>query len=66
MIPRPSAVRIDDGVFPIDPTTTLAAGPELAGVAGWLRGWLGPATGCVTTYTYDVSSDRRASDSARG
>ena len=43
MIPRPSVVRIYDGVFPIDPTTPLAVGPELTGVAGWLRGWLGLA-----------------------
>jgi len=46
VIPRPSVVRIDDGVFTIDEQTTLAADPGLSGVAGWLRGWLGPATGC--------------------
>jgi hexosaminidase len=46
LLPRPAEVRVNDGVFTLDPATPLAAGPALAGVAGWLRGALGPATGC--------------------
>ena len=46
MLPRPAEVRVNDGVFTLEPATTLAADPALAGVAGWLRGVLGPATGC--------------------
>lgn len=46
MLPRPAAVRVHDGVFTLDPATPLAADPRLDGVAGWLRGALGPATGC--------------------
>jgi hexosaminidase len=46
LLPRPAAVRVHDGVFTLDPATTLEAAPALTGVAGWLRGALGPATGC--------------------
>ena len=46
MIPRPVAVRVHDGVFTLTPDTTLGAPAALTAVAGWLRGELGPATGC--------------------
>ena len=46
MLPRPAEVRVHDGVFTLDPATALDAEPALTGVAGWLRGRLGPATGC--------------------
>ena len=46
MIPRPTSVRVRDGMFTIDPATTLTAPPELASVAGALRGLLGPSTDC--------------------
>ena len=46
MIPRPTAVRVHDGMFTLDPRTTLSAPPELAEVAGWLRATFGPALGC--------------------
>jgi hexosaminidase len=46
VVPRPSAVRVNGGVFGLTTETTLWTDPELVGVAGWLRGTLGPATGC--------------------
>lgn len=46
MIPRPATVNIGAATFTLEPTTTLAAVPELHGVGEWLRGALGPATGC--------------------
>jgi hexosaminidase len=46
VIPRPAAVRVDDGVFTLDAKTTLNAPPALEGVAGWWRAATGPATGC--------------------
>ncbi len=46
MIPRPTAVRVHDGVFTLSAGTTLAAEESLSDVAGWLRAALGPSTGC--------------------
>jgi hexosaminidase len=46
VLPRPAAVAVRDGAFILNATTTLAYPPALAGVGGWLRGVLGPATGC--------------------
>ncbi|HWG99307.1 MAG TPA: beta-N-acetylhexosaminidase [Pilimelia sp.] len=46
LLPRPGRARPGAGGFRLAPDTTLAAGPDLAAVAGWLRGVLGPATGC--------------------
>ncbi len=46
LIPRPSAAVPAEGGFRLDPATPLDAAPALAGVAAWLRGTLGPATGC--------------------
>jgi len=46
VIPRPAAVRVHDGVFTLDDGTTLSAEESLTDVAGWLRGVLGPSTGC--------------------
>jgi hexosaminidase len=40
VIPRPLSRVPGDGSFPLGPATPLAAGEELAGVAGWLRGAL--------------------------
>jgi hexosaminidase len=45
MIPRPLTCDATAGGFLLDATTTLAAGPGLEGVAGWLRAVLGAATG---------------------
>ncbi|BCY13696.1 beta-N-acetylhexosaminidase [Actinoplanes sp. L3-i22] len=46
IIPRPGRAVRGLGTFRLDPATTLDTGPGLAGVAAWLRGTLGPATGC--------------------
>jgi hexosaminidase len=46
LIPRPAKVRVSDGTFTLDPTSTLSAQPGLEQVAHWLRGVLGPSTGC--------------------
>ncbi|HEV7897296.1 MAG TPA: beta-N-acetylhexosaminidase [Planosporangium sp.] len=45
LIPKPVGTTPADGVFVLDRHTIIAAGPEMAGVAGWLRGCLAPATG---------------------
>jgi hexosaminidase len=46
LIPRPSHVTtVQDGELCLDGSTVIAADPKLAGVAGWLRGALSPATG---------------------
>jgi hexosaminidase len=42
MIPRPHTASYPGGVLALDTGTALAAGPELAGVATWLRGVLAP------------------------
>jgi hexosaminidase len=46
LIPQPATVVPGAGSFTLDARTVLAAAPELARVAGWLRGALGPATDC--------------------
>jgi hexosaminidase len=46
VLPRPTAVNVLDGAFTLDLSTTLAAEPRLSNVAGWLRGVIGPVTGC--------------------
>jgi hexosaminidase len=45
LIPKPVTATPADGDFALDRDTVIAAGPEVAGVAGWLRGALAPATG---------------------
>jgi hexosaminidase len=45
LIPKPVATTPADGVFVLDHHTVISAGPEVADVAGWLRGALAPATG---------------------
>ncbi|WP_406290958.1 beta-N-acetylhexosaminidase [Embleya sp. NBC_00896] len=45
-MPRPARVSPGAGVFALTPATGLAHPPELASEAAWLRGALGPATGC--------------------
>ncbi len=61
MIPVPNAVRAGGSAFTLTPETPLLAAPQLAGVAGWLRGALGPATGC-----WLPPGDRRAARTPRG
>ncbi|BCJ41542.1 beta-N-acetylhexosaminidase [Actinoplanes ianthinogenes] len=46
LVPRPALVLPASDGFPLDLTTALDATPELAEVAIWLRGTLGPAVGC--------------------
>jgi hexosaminidase len=46
VLPRPRSVTTGTGTFALGARTGLAAPPALAGVAGWLRGALSPATGC--------------------
>ncbi len=46
MLPRPAKIRVHDATFTLDERTTVEAGPELATVTHWLRGTLGPPTGC--------------------
>ena len=46
MLPRPAAVEVNDGAFLLDVSTTLWCEPALSTVAGWLRGVIGPSTGC--------------------
>ncbi|GIE89180.1 beta-N-acetylhexosaminidase [Actinoplanes regularis] len=46
LVPRPLLAVPAEGDFQLDTTTPLDAAPELTGVAVWLRGVLGPATGC--------------------
>src|SRR4051812_8313993 len=47
VIPRAGAVVRRSGAFVLEPGTPVVAGPELAGVAAWLRGLLppGPSSG---------------------
>jgi hexosaminidase len=45
IIPRPEGREYRPGSFTIDQDTRIAAHPALAGVAAWLRGELGAATG---------------------
>ncbi|MFI1188312.1 beta-N-acetylhexosaminidase [Streptomyces californicus] len=46
IVPRPRRIRPAEGSFVLDASTTLTADPLLDGTARWLRGALGPATGC--------------------
>ncbi|MET9776959.1 beta-N-acetylhexosaminidase [Streptomyces sp. NPDC006367] len=46
IVPRPRLIRTAEGTFVLDASTTLASDPQLDGAARWLRGALGPATGC--------------------
>jgi hexosaminidase len=49
VIPRPTSVSVDSSsVFEPPPGGTITAGPELAGVAAWLRGALPEGFGGVT------------------
>lgn len=45
-IPKPALVVPAEGGFRLDQATSLDAPPALDRVATWLRGTLGPATGC--------------------
>ncbi|MEU0933578.1 beta-N-acetylhexosaminidase [Embleya sp. NPDC005971] len=47
VVPRPVRVVPGAGAFVLTETTGLTHPPELAAEAAWLRGALGPATGCL-------------------
>ena len=44
LIPLPRSMRLGDGVFRFDDSTTMSAEPGLEPIAGWLRSAVGPAT----------------------
>ncbi|MFJ2501950.1 beta-N-acetylhexosaminidase [Streptomyces sp. NPDC087539] len=45
LLPRPTSVRTDDGVFLLDASTAITAAPELRPTARWLQSVLRPSTG---------------------
>ncbi|WP_439676331.1 beta-N-acetylhexosaminidase [Embleya sp. MST-111070] len=47
VVPRPARMTPGVGGFVLTPATGLSHPSELAGEAAWLRGALGPATGCL-------------------
>ncbi|MCG5213159.1 beta-N-acetylhexosaminidase [Streptosporangium sp. KLBMP 9127] len=46
LLPKPAVLETAEGRFTLDGTTPLAAVPAFDRAAAWLRGALGPATGC--------------------
>src|SRR6188768_3358992 len=47
LIPLPRVARLGDGEFHFSHQSAIDADPGLEGVASWLRGAVGPATGLV-------------------